>query len=71
MLAVHGDNSTHHSKGSSANLLEDVVVVVHAVLGLDLYGLRDVLGIDVEHKLVVIPDFTFLSANLLASFRVN
>ena len=62
---------THHAKRSRADLLQDVVVVVHTVLGLDLHGLRDVLGVDVEDKLVVVSDLTLLAADLLASFRIN
>ena len=62
---------THHAKGSSANLLENVIVIVHAVLCLDLNGLRDVLGVDVKHELVVVPDLALLTTDFLASFRIN
>ena len=62
---------THHAKGSCANLLENVIVIVHAVLCLDLDGLRDVLGVDVKHELVVVPDLTLLTPDFLASFRIN
>ena len=54
-----------------ADLLEDVVVVVDAVLRLDVHRLRDVLGVDVEHKLVVVPDLALLATDFLASFRIN
>ena len=62
---------TYHAKGSSANLLKDVVVIVNAVLSLDLDGLRDVLGVYVEHKLVIVPDLALLTTDFLASFRIN
>ena len=62
---------TYHAKGSSANLLKDVVVIVHAVLSLDLDWLRNVLGVDVEHKLVIVPDLALLTTDFLASFRIN
>ena len=62
---------THHAKGSSANLFENVIVIVHAVLCLDLNGLRDVLGVDVKHELVVVPDLALLTTDFLASFRIN
>ena len=62
---------THHAKGSSANFLKNVVVIVYAVLCLDLDRLRDVLGVDVEHKLVVVPDLALLATDFLASFRIN
>ena len=71
MLCLQLTASVDNTKCSSSDLLQDLIVVIHAVLGLDLHRLGYVLCIDVEHKLVVIPDFTFLSANLLASFRVN
>ena len=62
---------THHAKGSSANFLKNVVVIVYAVLCFDLDRLRDVLGVDVEHKLVVVPDLALLATDFLASFRIN
>ena len=62
---------THHAKGSCANLLENVIVIVHAVLCLDLDGLRDVLGVDVKHELVVVSDLALLAADLLAGIRIN
>jgi hypothetical protein len=46
-------------------------VVIDTVLGLDLDRLWDVFGVDVEDKLVIIPDFTLLPANLLSSVRIN
>ena len=62
---------TYHAKGSSANLLKDVVVIVHAVLSLDLDGLRNVLGVDVKHELVVVANLTLLTTNLLPGLRIN
>ena len=54
-----------------ADLLEDVVVVVDAVLRLDVHRLRDVLGVDVEHELVVVLDLALLTPDLLAGVRIN
>jgi hypothetical protein len=71
MLSLQLSAPVDHAKGSCANLLENVIVIVHAVLCLDLDGLRDVLGVDVKHKLVVVPDLTLLTTDFLASFRIN
>ena len=54
-----------------ADLLEDVVVVVDAVGRLDVHRLRDVLGVDVEHELVVVLDLALLAADLLAGVGVD
>ena len=59
------------AEGAGADLLEDVVVVVHALLGLDVHRLRDVLGVDVEDKLVVVLDLAFLTADLLSSLGID
>ena len=59
------------AEGAGADLLEDVVVVVHALLGLDVHRLRDVLGVNVEHKLVVVLDLAFLTADLLSSLGID
>ena len=61
----------HHAERPGADLLEDLVVVVHAGLGVDLHGLGDVLGVDVEHELVVVLDLALLSPDLLAGVRIN
>ena len=49
-----------------ADLLQDVVVVVDAVLRLDVDRLRDVLGVNVEHELVVVLHLALLTADLLS-----
>ena len=54
-----------------ADLLEDVVVVVDAVLRLDVHRLRDVLGVDVEHELVVVLDLALLPPDLLAGVGID
>ena len=61
----------HNSKGPGPDLLEDVVVIVDRVLGLDVHRLRDVLGVDVEHELVVVLDLALLTPDLLPGSRVN
>jgi hypothetical protein len=37
-----------------ADLLQDVVAVVHALLSLDVHRLRNILGVNVEHELKII-----------------
>ena len=59
------------AEGAGADLLEDVVVVVDAVGRLDVHRLRDVLGVDVEHELVVVLDLALLAADLLAGVGVD
>ena len=54
-----------------ADLLEDVVVVVDAVLRLDVHRLRDVLGVDVEHELVIVLDLALLPPDLLAGVGID
>ena len=71
VLGLELTASVDHTECSSADLLQDLVVIIHAVLGLDLHGLGDVLGVDVEHKLVVVPDLALLATDFLASFRIN
>ena len=71
MLSLQFSTSVDNSECSSSDLFQDLVVIVHAVLGLDLHWLGDVLGVDVEHELVVVPDLTLLTTDFLASFRIN
>ena len=59
------------AEGACADLLEDVVVVVDAVGRLDVHRLRDVLGVDVEHELVVVLDLALLTPDLLAGVGVD
>ena len=63
--------SVNNSKGTSSNLLEDVIVIIHTVLGLDLHGLRNVLCIDVKDKLIIILNLTLLASDLLSCVRIN
>ena len=63
--------SVDDAKGSSSDLLKDVVVVVHRILSLDVHRLRDVLGVDVEDKLVVVLHLDLLTANLFAGVRID
>ena len=55
----------YNSKGSSSNLLQDVIVIIDTLLSLDVHGLRHVLGVDVEHELVVVLDLALLASDLL------
>ena len=71
VLGLELTASVDHTECSSADLLQDLVVIVDTVLGLDLHGLGDVLGVDVKHELVVVPDLTLLTTDFLASFRIN
>ena len=71
VLGLQLATPVHHAECPGANLLEDLVVVVHAGLGVDLHRLGDVLGVDVEHELVVVPDLALLATDFLASFRIN
>ncbi len=61
----------HNAKGTGADLLEDLVVVIHAVLRLDVHRLGDVLRVDVEHELIVVLDLDLLAADLLARVRID
>ena len=60
-----------NSKGTSSNLLQDVIMVIDALLGLDVHRLRNILGIDVENELVIVLDLALLASDLLASVRIN
>merc|ERR1719158_1155775 len=71
MLSFQLTASMNHAKRSSTNLLEDVVVVINTVLGLDFHRLWDVLGVDVEDKLVIVPDLALLTTDLLSSLGIN
>ena len=71
MLSLQFSTSVDNSECSSSDLFQDLVVVVDAVLGLDLHRLGDVLGVDVEHELVVVSDLALLATDLLAGVRIN
>ena len=71
VLSLQFPTSVDHSEGSGSDLLQDLIVIVDTVLSLDLHRLRDVLGVDVKHELVVVPDLTLLTTDFLASFRIN
>jgi len=71
MLSLQFSTPMDYAKGSSTNLLEYVIVVIHTVLCLDFHWLRNIFGIDIKDKLVIISNFTFLSSDFLASVRVN
>ena len=71
MLSFQFSASVDDSEGSGSNLLQDLVVIVDAVLGLDLHRLRDVLGVDIKHELVVVSDLALLTTDLLTSLRIN
>ena len=71
MLSFQFSASVDDSEGSGSNLLQDLVVIVDAVLGLDLHGLGDVLGVDIKHELVVVSDLALLTTDLLTSLRIN
>lgn len=59
------------AEGAGADLLQDVVVVVDAVPGLDVHGLGNVLGVDVEDELVVVLDLALLPSNLFTRVGIN
>ena len=63
--------SVNHTEGSGANLLQHLIVIIDTVLGLDLHWLRDVLGVDVKHELIIVSDLALLTSDLLASLRIN
>ena len=71
MLSLQFSTSVDHTECSGSDLFQDLVVIVHAVLGLDLHRLGDVLGVDVEHELVVVSDLALLATDLLAGVRIN
>ena len=71
MLSLQFSTPMDNTKGSSANLLEYVVVVIYTVLCLNFHWLRNIFGIDIKDKLVIISDFTFLSSDLLSCVWVN
>ena len=71
MLSFQFSASVDDSEGSGSNLLQDLVVIVDAVLGLDLHRLGNVLGVDVKHELVVVSALALLTSDLLASLRIN
>ena len=60
-----------NSKGTSSNLLQDVIVIIDTLLSLDVHRLRNILGIDVENELVIVLDLALLASDLLASVRIN
>ena len=60
-----------HAERPCSDLFEDVVVVVDGVGGLDVHRLGDVLGVDVEHELVVVLHLALLPADLLPGGRVD
>ena len=61
----------NNTEGAGTDLLQDVVVVVDAVPGLDVHGLGNVLGVDVKDELVVVLDLALLPADLLAGVGIN
>ena len=71
MLSLQFSTSVDNTECSGSDLLQDLVVIVDTVLGLDLHGLGDVLGVDVKHELVVVSDLALLTSDLLASLRIN
>ena len=71
MLCFQFSTSVDNSESSGSDLFQDLVVIVHAVLGLDLHRLGDVLGVDVEDELVIVSDLALLATDLLASVRIN
>ena len=71
MLSLQFSTSMNHSEGSSANFFQNVVVVIDTVLSLDLNRLRNIFGIYIKDKLVIISDFTLLSSDLFACVRIN
>ena len=71
MLGLQFSTSVDNAECSGSDLLQDLVVIVHAVLGLDLHRLGDVLGVDVEDELVVVSDLAFLATDLLTGVRIN
>ena len=71
MLCFQFSTSVDNSESSGSDFFQDLVVIVHAVLGLDLHRLGDVLGVDVEDELIVVSDLALLATDLLASIRIN
>jgi len=71
MLGLQFATSMNNSKCSSSNLFQNVIVIIHTVLCLDLHRLRNIFGINVKYKLVIISNFTLLSSDLLACVRIN
>ena len=71
MLSLQFSTSVDNPECSGSDLFQDLVVIVHTVLGLDLHRLGDVLGVDVEHELVVVPHLALLATDLLAGVRIN
>ena len=71
MLSLQFSTSVDNTECSGSDLLQDLIVIVDTVLGLDLHGLGDVLGVDVKHELVVVSDLALLAADLLAGIRIN
>jgi hypothetical protein len=44
--------SVDNPEGSGSNLFQDVVMIIDTLLGLDVHRLRNILGVDVENKLI-------------------
>ena len=63
--------SVNHSKSSCSNFFQDIIIVVHALLGFDINRLRNVLSINIEDELVVVFDLAFLTSDLFTSVRIN
>ena len=71
MLGLEFSASVNNSKGSSSDLLQHLIVIIDTVLSLDLHRLRNVLGVDIKNKLIIVTNFTLLTTDLLSSFRIN
>ena len=71
VLSLQFSATMDNSEGSSSNFFKDVIMIIDTVLGFDFHRSWNVFGIDVEDKLVIVPDLTFLASDLLASFRIN
>ena len=57
--------AVHHAEGPRADLLQNLVMVIDAVV-LDVDGLRYELGVDVEHELVVVVRMLGAATDFLA-----
>ena len=63
--------SVDNSKSSSANLFQNIIVVIYTLLCLYVHRLRNVFRIYIKHKLIIILDLAFLATNFLSGIRID
>ena len=63
--------SVNNSKSSSANLFQNIIVVIYTLLCLYVHRLRNVFRIYIKHKLIIILHLAFLAANFLSGIWID